>query len=95
VRTGPVILAYALRMNNLLPADFPRRREIETAVRSALETLESVAWQITLRPQLGPDDSEVEVELRSSRNQVAFTSIGVSDSPQQIVARLRLFGSKC
>jgi hypothetical protein len=80
-------------LNNLLPDDFPRRLEIESAVRGAFETVDAAAWEVTLRPRLGPENAEVEVELRASRSQVAFTSIGPADSPQQIAARMRLFAS--
>ena len=79
-------------LNNLLPDDFPRRFELEGAVRDALEGLDGGVWEITLRPGLpvgGP--TSVAVELRKDSIAIAFASVSPDESRYDILNRLRLF----
>ena len=79
-------------MSNLLPDNFPRRRDVESAVREALEHLPGGPWDITLREGLGRDGAvSVAVEVRKDTAAVAFASIDPYDSPSAITDRLKLF----
>jgi len=79
---------------NLLPEDFPHRRNVEAAIRDALETIPG-EWDVTLRDGLGITASDsVAVEVRNGTLSIAFASVNAGDSRSQIADCLRFFNPR-
>jgi hypothetical protein len=79
-----------VKINNLLPSDYPARDSIERAVNATLEQLAGGPWTVTLkREELNSD--RIAVELLSPRR-IALTSLSPNPSDAEIAARLKLFG---
>jgi hypothetical protein len=78
-----------VRLNNLLPLEFPDRRWFEEVVRAVFEGLPGGPWDIKLS-RSAFDPSRVSVEVRGP-HRVMLTSVGGGASREEITERLRMF----
>jgi hypothetical protein len=81
-----------VRFENLLPEDFPKRRDVEGAARAAFDRLDGPPCEVTLRR--GPSDAgpdSIAVEVRAGAKPLAFACVYPRDRAADIAERLKLF----